>query len=129
MLREIGLFDERSFHYWGDVELWARARQAGWLVAHARRARIWHTVGGSLSTASAQAQYYFVRDWLLFARWSGRGGLLTIFRRAPRMTVGRIVGPRWLLRGRWRMPLAGMLGTLDAQRGRYGQRVLPGWLR
>ena len=129
MLREIGLFDERFFHYWEDAELCVRARQAGWLVAHACRARIWHTVGGSLPTESAQAQYYFVRNWLLFARWTGRGNLLTMFRRAPRMTMGRIFGRRWLLQGRWRVALASMLGALDALRGRYGQRELPRWLR
>jgi hypothetical protein len=44
------------------------------------------------------------------------------------MTLGRIFGRRWLFRGRWRMPLAGMLGTVDALRGRYGQRELPRWL-
>ena len=128
MLREIGLFDERFFHYWEDVEICARARKAGWLVAHACQARIQHSVGASLSTASAQAQYYFVRNWLLFARWSGRGGLLTMVRRAPRMTLGRVLGRRWLFRGGWRPVLAGVLGMIDALRGRYGQRTLPRWL-
>jgi GT2 family glycosyltransferase len=128
MLREIGLFDERFFHYWDDVEICARARKAGWLVAHACRSRIWHAVGAAVPTTSAQAQYYFVRNWLLFSRWSGRGGLLTIFRRAPRMTLGRVLGRRWLFRGGWHMALAGLFGIIDAQRGRYGQRTLPRWL-
>jgi GT2 family glycosyltransferase len=128
MLREIGLFDERFFHYWEDVELCVRARQAGWLVAHACGARIWHTAGGSVPTESPQAQYYFVRNWLHFSHWTGRGNLLTMFRRAPRMTLGRIFGRRWLVQGRWRVSVAALLGVVDALRGRYGQRDLPRWL-
>lgn len=129
MLRRIGPFGERFFHYWEDVELCARARAAGWLVVHACNARVYHAVGGSLATSSGQAQYYFVRNWLLYSRWSARGGLFAIFLRAPRMTLGRVLGRRWLLRGCWRMTAAGLLGVADALRGRYGQRDLPRWLR
>ncbi len=129
MLREIGLLDERFFHYWDDVEFCARARMAGWLVGHACRPHIWHVVGATVPTTSAQAQYYFVRNWLLFARWSGRGGLLTMLRRAPRMTLGLVLGRRWLLRGKWRVSVASLTGAADALRGRYGQRELPRWLR
>jgi GT2 family glycosyltransferase len=128
MLREDGLFDERFFHYWEDVEICARARNAGWLVAHACRARIWHSVGASLSTASAQAQYYFIRNWLLYSRWSCGRGLFTIFRHAPRMTLGRIFGRRWLRQRRLRIALAGIFGLVDALRGRYGPRSIPRWL-
>jgi GT2 family glycosyltransferase len=129
MLRQIGLFEERFFHYWDDVELCARARRAGWSVEHACQARLWHVVGATVPTESPQAQYYFVRNWLLFSRWAGRGSLFTMLRRAPRMTLGRIFGRRWLLRGRWRMAVTGVLGVTDALRGRYGQRDLPRWLR
>jgi len=128
MLRQIGSFEERFFHYWDDVELCARARRAGWSVEHACQARLWHVVGGTVPTDSPGAQYYFVRNWLLFSRWAGRGNLFTMLRRAPRMTLGRILGRRWLLRGRWRISVAGVLGVIDAQRGRYGQRDLPRWL-
>jgi GT2 family glycosyltransferase len=129
LLREIGSLNERFFHYWEDVEFCARARKAGWLVGHACAARIRHVVGASVRTDSAQGQYYIVRNWLLFARWSGRGGLLTMLRCAPRMTLGRVLGHRWLLRGRWRLSLASALGALDGVRGRYGRRELPPWLR
>jgi GT2 family glycosyltransferase len=129
LLREIGLLEERFFHYWEDVEFCSRARKAGWLVGHACAARIRHVVGASVRTDSAQGQYYIVRNWLLFARWSGRGGPFTMLRRAPRMTLGRVLGHRWLLRGRWRLSLASMLGAVDGVRGRSGQRELPGWLR
>jgi len=129
MLRQIGPFEDRFFHYWDDVELCARARRAGWSVEHACQARLWHVVGATVPTDSPQAQYYFVRNWLLFSRWAGRGNLFAMFRRAPRMTMGRIFARRWLLQGRWRVVLASVLGALDALRGRYGQRDLPNWLR
>jgi len=129
MVREIGLLNERFFHYWEDVEFCARARRAGWQVGHACRPHIWHVVGASVLTTSAQGQYYFVRNWLLFARWSGRGGLLTMLRRAPRMTLGLVLGRRWLLRGKWRISVASLTDAADALRGRYGQRDLPRWLR
>jgi hypothetical protein len=129
MLRETGGFEERFFHYWEDVEFCARARQHGWSTIHACRSRVWHVVGGSLSTSSAQAHYYFVRNWLLFSRWSGRGGLVRLFLRAPRMVGGLLLGVRWLRRRRWLVPLAGFLGVFDAMRGRSGRRELPGWLR
>ncbi len=128
MLREIGPFEDRFFHYWDDVEICARARAAGWSVEHACEVRIWHLVGATVPTMGAQAQYYYTRNWLLYSRWAGRGGLLAIFRRAPRMTLGRIFARRWLLRGRWKVVVASMLGAFDAQRGRYGQRDLPNWL-
>jgi GT2 family glycosyltransferase len=129
MLRQIGPFDDRFFHYWEDVELCARARRGGWSVEHACQAPIWHVGGGTEPTTGAQAQYYFTRNWLLYSRWSGRGGLFSMLLRAPRMTLGRAFGRRWLLRGQWRVVIAGMLGTLDGLRGRYGQRNLPRWLR
>ena len=129
MLRQIGLFEERFFHYSDDVELCARACRFGWTVMHACHAKIWHVVGGTVPTTGAQAQYYFVRNLLLNSRWSGRGGLITIFWHAPRMTLGRVFGRRWLLRWRWRVVLASLLGAFDAVRGRYGRRDLPAWLR
>jgi len=128
MLREIGPFDDRFFHYWEDVELCARARAAGWLVVHACSARVYHAVGGSLATSSGQAQYYFVRNWLLYSRWAGRGNLFSIFPRAPRMTLGRMFARRWLVKGQWRVVLANLLGVFDGLRGRYGKRDLPRWL-
>jgi hypothetical protein len=45
------------------------------------------------------------------------------------LTLGRVFARRWLVRGRWRVVLASMLGAFDALRGRYGQRDLPAWLR
>jgi len=127
MLRQVGMFDERFFHYFEDVELCERARRAGWKVVYACRARVWHAYGTSLSTSSAQARYYYIRNWFLFCRWSRGLRLGDVFIRDPILTVARVTGILWLLRLRWRVALGGMLGALDAVRGRYGRRDLS-WL-
>lgn len=127
MLREAGAFDERFFHYFEDAELCDRARRAGWKVGYACRARVWHSVGGTLPNFSAQARYYYIRNWLLFRRWSGRGGLPSLLARDPVLAAARIFGILWLLKGRWRVALAGTAGAVDAMRGRHGRRDLR-WL-
>lgn len=128
MLREIGVFDERFFHYFEDVELCERARKAGWAVAYACRSRVKHAFGTSLSTSSAQARYYYVRNWLLFSRWSRGLGLRDMLIRDPVLTVGRLTGVLRLKRLEWKIAAGGMLGALDAVRGRYGRRDVPAFL-
>lgn len=127
MLEQTGAFDERFFHYYEDVELCQRASCFGWEVVYACRSRVWHDFGSSMSNFGPQARYYYIRNWLLFSRWTGRGGLVRLLQRDPLLTIGRISSARWLFRGRVIVAAAGILGTLDAIRGRYGKRDLPGW--
>jgi GT2 family glycosyltransferase len=47
-LREVGLFDPRYFFTWEDVDLSTRLVSAGWRLAVADRARVWHRWGGTL---------------------------------------------------------------------------------
>jgi GT2 family glycosyltransferase len=49
MLQEIGLFDERFFAYFEDVDMSFRARLAGWDIEYAPRARVRHRIGGTSS--------------------------------------------------------------------------------
>jgi GT2 family glycosyltransferase len=49
MLREIGLFDERFFAYYEDVDLSFRARLAGWKVLYEPRAVVCHAISGTSS--------------------------------------------------------------------------------
>jgi GT2 family glycosyltransferase len=48
-LREIGLFDERFFAYFEDVDIGFRARLAGWSVIYAPKAIVRHSIGGTSS--------------------------------------------------------------------------------
>lgn len=41
-LKEVGILDEGYFLYWEDTELCFRLRAAGWMLAVAPRARVWH---------------------------------------------------------------------------------------
>jgi GT2 family glycosyltransferase len=47
-LREVGVFDPRYFFTWEDVDLSTRLVSAGWRLAVAERARVWHRWGGTL---------------------------------------------------------------------------------
>lgn len=49
LLREIGLFDERFFTYFEDVDISFRAQLAGWRVRYAPAAKVRHCIGGTSS--------------------------------------------------------------------------------
>ena len=49
MLKKIGLFDERFFAYFEDVDLSFRARLAGWGVTYEPKASVRHYIGGTSS--------------------------------------------------------------------------------
>ena len=49
MLQEIGLFDERFFAYFEDVDISFRARLAGWKIRYAPEAKVRHYIGGTSS--------------------------------------------------------------------------------
>jgi GT2 family glycosyltransferase len=51
-LREAGLFDERYFFLWEDVDLSLRLQQAGWKLAVANSSRVWHRDGGTAAMGS-----------------------------------------------------------------------------
>jgi alpha-1,3-rhamnosyl/mannosyltransferase len=48
-LRDVGMFDQRYFFTWEDVELCTRLVRHGWSLAVAERARVWHRWGGTLA--------------------------------------------------------------------------------
>src|SRR5450759_1742643 len=102
-LAETGMFWERLFLYWEDVELSFRLRAAGWHLAVAPAARIHHAVHGSVR--SAVAEYYYYRNAILVAqRRSGARGGVRAF-----LALGSRAGRRWvacLIKGRRPWPTA-----------------------
>ncbi|HEU5102490.1 MAG TPA: glycosyltransferase family 2 protein, partial [Roseiflexaceae bacterium] len=66
MLYAIGGFDERFFMYYEDVDLCLRARAAGYDVALAPDAHVWHLGSRSTSAKPALKLYYEARSRLLF---------------------------------------------------------------
>jgi GT2 family glycosyltransferase len=66
MLYAIGGFDERFFMYYEDVDLCLRARAAGYTVALAPDAHVWHLGSRSTSDKPALKLFYEARSRQLF---------------------------------------------------------------
>lgn len=67
-LDQVGLFDERFFHYKEEFDLVGRIRDAGGRVLLVCSSEVWHKRGGSLSGASPLARYYHHRNEILYVR-------------------------------------------------------------
>lgn len=67
-LRDAGLLDEGFFFYWEDVDLSWRLRSAGWRLAVADGAVVWHSESGTVGAASPRHREYALRSLVRFAR-------------------------------------------------------------
>jgi GT2 family glycosyltransferase len=65
-LEKVGLLDDGFFLYWEDTDLGFRLRKAGWKLAVASRARVWHRGNASLGVRNPRLDYYFNRSALRF---------------------------------------------------------------
>lgn len=104
-LANVGLLDEdRFFLYWEDVDLGFRLRKAGWKLAVAQSARVWHADSASTGRLSPIKDVYFSAStvaffsrYAKFAFWPiGVGIGLRAIKRALR---GNWQGVRAVLRG------------------------------
>lgn len=67
MLKEVGVFDERYFMYFEDVDLNVRARKKGWKIKYVPESFIWHkNATSSGKPGSSLHNYYLTRNRLLF---------------------------------------------------------------
>ncbi|HLG90937.1 MAG TPA: glycosyltransferase family 2 protein [Candidatus Saccharimonadales bacterium] len=68
MLKEIGLFDEDFFAYYEDVDLSFRAQLAGWKVAYAPKAVVYHQIGATSSRIQGFITYQTIKNlpWLFW---------------------------------------------------------------
>ena len=102
VLERIGLFSTDYFMYYEDLDLCVRAQRAGFKLACATRACMWHAVSASTGGAdSPLKQYYQVKSSLVFYRRHTRGIMYLInvvlrFGHAGWVTLGAV------LRGRLR---------------------------
>jgi len=110
-LRQVGLFDERFFLYWEDVDLCLRMKQEGWTLKVAADAEVLHRQSASTGEGSAAKDRLINAAAVKFFRKHGPlGGWPAIFVG----TAGR-VGKR-LLGGRFGQAAAVLRGVIEDSR-------------
>ena len=122
-LDQVGLFDEDYFHYFEDRDLAQRIRRAGWQLGFACRARVIHLTGRSLFAGTPQAQYYLMRNHILYQKKVFGERAWRVLLREPRI-VRNALSIRRALRLDFRPTIAGLMALRDASTGRGGQRDL-----
>lgn len=65
MLRQIGLFDERFFAYFEDVDISFRAQLAGWLVRYEPSSVAYHTINATASKLGDFSRYHSLKNFLM----------------------------------------------------------------
>jgi GT2 family glycosyltransferase len=65
MLRRVGLFDERFFAYYEDLDLSFRARLAGWQVRYVPQARVRHHLSATAGRLGSFTRYHARKNFLL----------------------------------------------------------------
>ena len=95
VIEEIGLFDTSFFMYGEDADFCWRVRTAGFRIAAATRARIWHKVSASSRGKRDASRYLRFRNQIRFYRINSRASWLPMLAaftliRAARLAVGDI---------------------------------------
>lgn len=75
MLRQVGVFDERFFAYYEDLDLSFRARLAGWSVRYAPAAVVHHHVSATSGRLGSFTRYHAAKNFLLLYLKNMPGGL------------------------------------------------------
>jgi GT2 family glycosyltransferase/glycosyltransferase involved in cell wall biosynthesis len=121
VFEEAGLFDERYFYSFEDIELCWRAARAGWQARLVPSALVYHEGGRSIDAGSAGRLYFAARNHHLLARsvaplsppasWlrAASIALLNAAHAVRTPNVGLAAALRAVVRG-----------TADHARGRYG---------
>jgi GT2 family glycosyltransferase len=73
LLKEVGLFDERYFFYYEDLDLSLRIKQKGYRLINVPQAKMWHKVASSAPQGSSFRTYHLARSSVIFFRTHARG--------------------------------------------------------
>lgn len=119
-LNDAGLFDERYFHYFEEMDLMERLRRSGWRLGVACSSVVMHEKGATLSYDTPQAHYYLIRNQLLFEEKLFGATPVSVILRHPIRRLRAFVALRHLLRGDFRLSIAHARAMSDAVRGRFG---------
>jgi GT2 family glycosyltransferase len=115
-----GLFDERYFFSFEDLEFCLRASRHGWRTVVTTRGLVYHESGRSLGARSPRRLYFAARNHLLLASEWGRGRLRTAVRLGSVVALNAahaIIAPGGTLRHRL---TAVARGTRDYLVGSFG---------
>jgi GT2 family glycosyltransferase len=123
-LAEVGLFDESYFHFFEEMDLVERLREAGWRAGLACRSSVQHEEGASLSHVTHQALYYLYRNHLAYRRKRFGVHPLRVLAHRPVRRLREMLSLRRSARGDFRLFLVHFLAITDALRGREGPRDL-----
>jgi len=128
VFRTVGLLAEEFFHTAEDTDFCHRAREAGFLVAHVPRAKLWHkvrsTAGGAVRSHPLYV-YYEYRNKLLVA---GKHASARARARALPRTLVHLARAEWAYLRHEKNPAAAaavLQGLAAAFRGRTGRRNIP----
>lgn len=122
MLNQVGLFDERFFFYYEDLDLCIRTQNQGYRLLIVPTARMWHQVAASASFDSPFRAYHLALSSVLFFRKHTRGlrRWMTFLFRAGSVvkTTLRLLwqGKTQVLAAHWRGLWVGL--TRNDQRGK-----------
>lgn len=113
LLRMVGLFDQRYFMYYEDLDLSIRARVAGYRLRLVGEAHLYHRVSlSSGGTDSPMQRYHLARSSVLFfRRHARRGRRLAIL--LYRLGSGLKMVMRLLAQGKWETAVAYLRGLRD----------------
>lgn len=101
MLKQIGLFDEKFFAYFEDVDISFRAQLAGWKVYYEPKAIAYHKVGGTSSKLGPFSRYHSTKNFHILFLKNMPGAIFWKYfplavLQSFRMAVGSIIHRQYL---------------------------------
>jgi GT2 family glycosyltransferase len=98
-VRTVGVFSEAFFLYWEDVDLGFRLRRAGWRLAVAREAVVWHKHAATLGPVNPLGDAYFNRSAAVFFSKHHRAALVPTVIGVMGRTVKQVARGNWARAG------------------------------
>jgi len=123
MLRKIGIFDERFFAYYEDVDIGFRAQLAGWLVSYNPESEAYHRISATSSKLGLFARYHATKNFYILYIKNMPGWLFWKYLpwfavRAARMFVSALIRRRFWVQLKAMFKVIVLLPSILADRHR-----------
>ncbi len=92
ILEEVGLFDEKYFLYFEDIDLCVRIREKGYVLEYLPQARVYHLGGASTEGLKLFSRYYYRKSQLYFYQKHNSKAALSLFRLYLRVNFSLLLG-------------------------------------